>query len=849
MNYSDYQSKPSSEKITLAILSASKRLMGWALHSGSIYKVTGVSFAVIASLEDSGTAYTEVTSLGAVIASKFYLDRSAQTLYLRTTGSDNPNSRFLVVTFNLYLANMPVVLPHDLATGFDVPWEPLIKATSEFGVGIDTIAQTSEAIEGSGSLSINNDFDFWPENFDKLSFENQRCLLYSYHRDLDPDQAQLLYRGKVEQKSYSKDTITFQLKDQFAELRAPIGLVTIGSLGARSGDDQALYKQRMILGRVFGIVPTNIDRVLEGYPLTGTLSVNYNSLNVTGSGTLFLTEVSPDDQLILNGETYTVATVTSNTALTLTTEYLGNVNLVAQTISIVPDRPKRYMNRVFKVAGHALREPQTTIAAGSTIERLWVEDTTDIYAGDVVYVGNLGSGETVTIESVLTPNFLNLATTLATVPTIGTAVRRPAVQNVRIDSVRLTYERDYTFDATTAILTLTDTAEGNAAPVFQLNSSITLTNGSRVVSGTGLKNFLKPGYMLGVYGNAAYFEILSVDSDTQVTLRTAPAFTATATGRYKPLIFDESENVLTLDALGRTDNGTTLGALIKTAPSLTKLLIEDAGLGTSVDTLSFTDAEDIAYQHLGIIIPDQYSDATTPVYRDVINKLNKSVFGAIIQTRDFQLAYQVLRPNKTTSATLFNEADIITFSLNSTAEKVVKDCILKYQPREHDYRTNDASTQFVEKTSTSATYLIKTDRSRTFTTYLAEVGDATVMVARWSFLLSNASGRLNFTTKLQGASLEVGNIIEIENRKFFKRFGGSGKRKLLLVESVTRSGSAVKVEATDLSNAFNRVACINSFTSGYASASEDERLYGGYITDAYGLINNDPDTFSTNLIW
>lgn len=101
MQFSDYKNMPASEKITLAILMASKRLMGWSLHSGSIYKIENFTFAVIESIEDSGTVYTPVSSIGSVTASKYFLDRATQTLYIRTTGSDNPNSRFIAATMRL----------------------------------------------------------------------------------------------------------------------------------------------------------------------------------------------------------------------------------------------------------------------------------------------------------------------------------------------------------------------------------------------------------------------------------------------------------------------------------------------------------------------------------------------------------------------------------------------------------------------------------------------------------------------------------------------------------------------------------------------------------------------------
>jgi hypothetical protein len=849
MQYSEFQAQTSSEKITFAFLYACRRLMGWELHSGSIYKVTGLNL-IVEAIEDSGTAYEAVGSIGAVTASKYYYDLENETLYLRTTGSDNPNGRFIVLRQKLCFANVPLTLPHDLSTVEEVFFEPLIKTTSQFGVAIDVISQQSEAIEGSGSLTLHNDFEFWRENFDRLVFDNQDCLIYSYNRELDsPSDAKLIFKGKVERKSYSDKQIVLTLKDQFSQLRDQIPLATLEELGERTGSDLANAKQRLVLGRVFGHRPTNLDQVLEGYPLTGTISVAFSGTTVTGSGTAFLSELAPDDEIVINDERYTVATVSSNTSLTITDEYADAAGASAVSALILPTRPKRYMNREWLVAGHALRQPATTVISGSTITRLYVDDTTDIYPGDELYVGTLGSGEVVRVEDIIGSNQVKLATSLAVIPPDGTEVLRPAVQNVRINDVRLVYYQDYTFNASTARLTLRDTAEANSGPIRQMSTSLTFTNGSRTVTGTDLQGSILPGYRVGVVGNASFFEVLSVESETQLTLTSAATFSATATGRYQALIFDPSSDVLTLDVLGKTEEGTTGGTLLKTAPAIVKSLLTDAGLSDFVDESSFSAAEELIYQHIGIVVPTTYNDTNALTFREVINRVNKSVFGALVQNNVFQFSYEFLSPSKPTSAAYFSEADVLNIEFSSTAENMVKTVMIKYQPREYDYVAKAATFSTHQKTSDISNYILKTGRERTIDTVLVSSGDGLVQASRWAFVLESSAGRVVFTTKLQGISVEVGDVIEVEHRKIFRRFGGAGNRRLMFVESVKKSGSVVEVEATDLSNTFNRVASINTLSTTYADSSENDRMYGGFITDQYGLIDNDSETSGTNLIW
>ena len=57
--------------------------------------------------------------------------------------------------------------------------------------------------------------------------------------------------------------------------------------------------------------------------LTGTISVTNGSANVTGTGTLFTTEVKAGDKILIATVEYTVRSVTTNTALVLTANYAG----------------------------------------------------------------------------------------------------------------------------------------------------------------------------------------------------------------------------------------------------------------------------------------------------------------------------------------------------------------------------------------------------------------------------------------------------------------------------------------------------------------------------------------------
>jgi hypothetical protein len=355
--------------------------------------------------------------------------------------------------------------------------------------------------------------------------------------------------------------------------------------------------------------------------------------------------------------------------------------------------------------------------------------------------------------------------------------------------------------------------------------------------------------MVGIVGNAVFREVLSIESDTSMTLRTASTFSGTGSGRYKALILDPDDSVLTLDCLGKTADGETNGALLVSGPRMVESLLTDLGLADRLNAESFTEADKTAPQNLGLVFPETYNGSDTVTYRDVINRISKSIFGALTQNDALEIAYQILQPTKPLTATRFDESDILSWSFESTASGVVKTSIVEYQPREHDYLTGEESIRTKQKTSETATYLARSSKERVFTTALVDEKDADTYARRWAFLLENSAGRGTIKTKLQGIGLEVGSIIEVTHRKFFERYGLDSTSRLFFVEGVKKNGSDVDIQVVDLSSAFSRVAAIQNTTVTYDDATDREKLFGGYITDEYGLINNDPDSFGTNLIW
>jgi hypothetical protein len=846
--YSDFQNQASSEKLGLVILEASKRLMGWVLHSGSIYKISSFNHNVIVSIEDSGTAYTPVSNIASLTAGTYYHDRTNKILYLWSSDSSHPNGLFIALTLRLHFCNAPLNAPHDLSTGYDVEWLPCLDSTSDFGVELDNQNQLGVAIEGSGTVKFFNDTTFWAPIFDKLYFENQRCFVYSYNRNLPITEAKIIYRGRVQTKKWTTKDVQFTLKDFLSEMKAPIALDDLQDIvGARIPKNLYTAKQRRLYGYVNGLRPTNIDQVLTTYPITGTVSINNGDTIIIGSGTQFLTELNGEDELTLADDNVTIQSVDSDTQVTISSEWNGT-SQSGVTTEVRPKYPKRWMNREHVIAGHALTEPSTTITEVLSLSTFRVSSTTDLRPGEAIIVG----GENTTIQRI-SQDLIKLTTTLAVLPPIGATVVRPSVTSVHLNDRELVLNRDFTYDASTGRLTLDELAEFNIAPIVGLTGSATFTNGSRVITGSGtfFKTELAIGDWIKAVGQTDYFEVLSVDADDQVTVRTSATYSATSAIQARhPEIFDDKTVILSCNVLGLSVDGTTSGTLLSKAPEIVKDILIRAGLSDAINSASFSTALNLVETRLGLAIPSKYNDTKIPTVRDTINLINRSVFGSLIQSADFELAYSVLEPDRATTSVKLDESDILKFQITSDSKKLSATVTLQYNFAEHDPNAAINTFSSITVSSDNAQYLAKTTNNYPVQTVLIDDTDATVYAQRWAFLLEVASSVMKIDSKLQCARLQINDRVQVWHEKLYERMGSNLRRKVGGIQLAHKTPKDSTIEIEDLANAFARAGAIASNTANtYDQAGDSEKLINGYITDAYGMIDNDADTFGINLIW
>lgn len=856
MTYVSYQSQNASEKILLCRIKAAQRLIGFSLHAGSVYVLSDFDYPVISQILQASTALTEVASFGAVVSGSYYHDRDNLKLYLQTSGSTHPNGEFITIRFYEHFSNAGITAPTNLSSGDEVYWRPLLKATSDFGNELDNEEQLGFAIEGSGQVSLFNDPDYWRMRFELVIWDQQPVEVWSWNRGLDFSEAKLIYKGKIVGKTFSPQGVTFKLKDQLLALRQPFELDNIEDIVTALVPEAMLKaKQRRIYGRVSGHLPTNIDQVVETYTLVGTISVTAGSATVTGVGTSFLNDLSPEDEIVLEiegeDESFAVESIASDTSLTLTEEL--DASLSTHTLRIIPALPKKYINRTWLVAGHECQQPSTTVTSVFSLNKLTVNSIDGLTAGDDIYIGAFGSGEFVQIESIQGSQLVlrqNLLNTVAN----GTLVTRPCVQNVRWNDKKLIFDRDYSisFTGSKTYLELDELFEKNLRSRRSLNGTVTFTSGLRSVTGSGTQftKQLEPGGWIRSVGQSDFYEILSIESDTALTLRVASGYTESDPAIYLGgRNFDPETDFLSLEVTGMTDDNLSTGSLLSTASEIVQDILTKSNI-TDINQTAFDKAKEVAPYTLGLVVPKAMTDQSTKAIRDTINEINQSVFGSLVQNEDLQLEYNILRPNKPPDALSLVESDILSFAIESTNERVAKKAIVNYKYKEFDYESRLENVPLIiEKTSDQGQYLVLSVQEKIINTVLFYDDDARILVNRWAFLLELGTNVIKVETKLQATRLQVNDIVKIEHEKLFERLGG-GQMKYAAVQGIKKNGLKVTLELDDLSNMFNRVAIISETGHPeYADSDLSQKAAVGFITDSYGMQANDKDTFGLNLIW
>lgn len=847
-NRVEFTSAQTSEKIALVHLQATGRIYEWSLYSGSVYSKS-VPYFVYALKQDQ-VALTQVSNIGSLVDGSFYYDVVNSVVYVYPISGVNPTTVEMISTYQFFYSTLNLALPHDLNIGDAVSYNGRINSNPGYKhkVGIE---QALTSLIGTGDLVLENNDAALDEIFDTLVFENQECRVYSWNQDLTHTHAKLIYRGKVTNKSYDGSTITFTIKDQIFDLdqKLPQSVFTADD----NVNESTLGKtKRWIYGRVDGLQVQSIDQIGQGYTITGTVSGVSDSQNLVGVGTLFLSELSPNDTLIIGTQEFTIDQIIDDENLVL--DDMPDYAFSGASATVIPDVPTTNKNRIFFVTDHACSRLVKTLVRIVQLNRVELNNTDFLNAGDFL---EFDTGERIEIKNIAPGNIAVLRQNIVLIPSPSSDVVREPIQNLYIDGKRVLAE-NFTISNLGAptnkvTVTLSNDAEFTIARASDLGVELTFTNGSRnitTIENVDLRELLSPRDWIrpSEISYTTYYEILSV-SEQSLELRVAfadPTITYDTQAKRPNYVGDDT--VVSVNVLGKTEDGEPDGQFIYSAAQAVKDICREVGITNFNDT-TFSDAATSSPQLISLALPLTPGNQLTSA-KTAIDLLNKSVNGCLTLDANLDLQYRILQNDVPPSPRIIRDSDVINWKVRTTNGKGFRNSVINYRFQDYNIFTKASSNSAATHTNAFVRDYIGTDQTSTLNAYLYNETDAQILSHRYVYFNRLSRSDITINSDLRLEDINIGDVIQLEFDRLYKRFGDKDSRKkLMFVVGLTKNGENITIEATDLNNTFNTSAVITpNDAPDYDMASEDEKLRYGYITDEQGIVNDEETTANTNLI-
>lgn len=829
--YSDYANKTRSSKVVLCHIEPKQRLSVFSLDSGTIYR-KAVDYFVINVSEDNSDL-TEASS-SSLSSGEWYYDAISGDLYVNTTDDADPRTKKIIVTYRLFYSNRSIDLPFDLDSGSEVHYDGRLKSNSPINKQLDE-EQIGIVLETSTNLLLENTDGHFDEFYDVLIFENKSVKVWSWSEILPLSEKQKLFDGIIQDKSFSESQVRFSCKDFTYNLREPLALDNFTTSDGDVPEQYLNTPKRRLLGQFKQLRCVPVDAILDGFTLTGTLTGASGASTITGTGTSFLAECSPQDELIYetNLQTYKFAieSVDSDTQLTLTDNL--EISLDGYTVKNKPKRAYRGKNRNWHIAGHKLRQPSATVVTGTQPNRFSVADATDLFAGDLIKV----DGESTYIKRITGSNIVLETNLQGGTPSASDTVVKNPLSKAFVNGSEVFIDRDWSVTNTTeAILNLDPLVEFNVAPSVNLNFDIDFTNGSREVTVTGfdMKSEVQSRDWIRSQdvSHTTWYEILDVvyDNDTTVstiTLRTAYAgATVTESGQKKNVNLINDDSVICVNCIGQERSG----SWIKTASDAVKDILENDAALTNINTASFTEADLDAPFALSYAVPDKIGGSNKSI-KQVISDINQSVFGSLVTDNDFNLKYQILTAERDISESTLKDDDIIGIQGIRSRNEIIRKVNAKYSPFVDKFSGENAF-ELYEFTNEFVDDLVGAKKELDLTLYIFDLDNATTIAQRYALYNSLSQSTISLKGKLNLAIKVLNDKIYLNLDRMFKRFGNRDRRLVGIINKVSNNGEDVSIEINTLGNTFNRAAVITDDTyADFSSATDDEKINAAYVCD------------------
>lgn len=567
--------------------------------------------------------------------------------------------------------------------------------------------------------------------------------------------------------------------------------------------------------------------------LVGEITATFNSALIrnlaiennvlTGTGTLFLSELSPGDKIFIGEEDFSVESIESDTSLTISDEITSS--FTGLSVTVEPEIPYRRKNRRWHIAGHKLREYSTSITTVVNGVNIVVSDIGDIEEGDLLRI----SGRSYLVVRV-SGNSIRLNQGLENLAT-GITVTKIPVMAAYSEGQKLVVDRDFSIvnTATDSYIELSPLAEFNNATIKSNSFQLQFRAGSREVTTSAtdidLSSIFKPRDWIKAKSISMpkWYEILSAETN-KLTLRTPAEFDFLGTTIYKSPEYLNDSSLITVDCLGLESNN----SWIRYPSEVAKWILGYAGF-TDLNESSFTQAAVDCPFTMALYYPASIG-SELPIIRDMLTDVNRSCFGSLFLNNSFQFTFNILNADRPEEGTeTLRDDDILGFSTLSK-NAIVNSVLLEYSPyvdlesKNEAFKTILLDSDFVNQAVGKKEKLVQK-------AYLYYERDAEIMAERWLFFRSLTQTVVSVKTKLNLSLKTLNDRIFLDLSRLFKRFGGTDRRKIGIINYISKDAEGAEIQFNDLGNIFNRVAAIAPNTALDYSLGNEELVKYGYILD------------------
>lgn len=866
-----------SEKITLATVEAKQRLFTFNL-ADSVYSRTLPNLVVALAADDTNLTKVDTPLVN---PGEFHYDITSGTLYFRLEDDADPVNFEIIATYQLRFSSKSLTLPAPGVSGAipnigdDVFWDGRVKDSPGYKhkIGID---QALTSLVGEGTLKLQNNDAGLDSVFDRLIFENQRVVIYSWLQGLDPADARIIYRGRVTNKTFTTNEVTFTVKDQtFSLLDSPplrayqSGDEYLGSVYTNIAEANRGQILRRVYGRVDGLRCQGVEMIGNGIPLqsVGSMALESNIITINNEATSLSSIVSPfasevvleGDTVILGGQEFTVESTDFSGpfgSFRIITDQPTDFPFTALPMLIRPARGLSYpfIGRRFVATGHRCTQVLAQVIEIKQLNRVTVSDTAGLFPGDFVDFASIP--QRVQIERVAPGNVLVLRQNLQARPPLGSFISREPIQDIFINGKRVRFE-DYTIvNATDSCgFQFTADAELNITRAKRSSFNFTFTNGSRNVTASigdvPLSDILQPGDYIrpDEDGYTTRYQIRGVGENSLTLVNPFGDTTITERALYWQPDFINDETVVSCNILGKSLDPATGAGWISTAAAAQLDLLQEQNL-VDLNVASFTEASLQAPPIVSMAIPEDFTSKSIPTIKDITDRLNRTVQQSLTLDNNLLVKCQALYAKTGTNLVEISDKDVIQWGVKTTNGKTFRNVLARFSFKDYDVTTQDKGNDFYSVNSRFVDRYIKTNKASEIDLYLYNPEDAETWAQRYLYYNRLGFTTLTITTDLRLENLEIGDSVIADFARLYVRYGSEDfKKKVMLVVGKTVTGERVQLELSDLGNTFNASAFITENDApDYATSTNQDRLVQGYITESNGIVDDNENSANTNLI-